>query len=338
MPVSFQRILLTGGTGSLGHALAAFLLAQTTATVLIYSRDEYKQLLMRQQFGEERIRYLLGDVRDLPRLMLACRGVDLVVHTAALKYVDVGEYNPSEFIATNIGGTDNVAKACIERGVQKAIFVSSDKAIQARNLYGSSKATAAALWTCANAYDPQGCVFTTVRYANVTGSRGSVVPLWRDQVARGRVPTLTSCRMSRFWLTLEEAVAAVWFTAQYGMRGHTVVPHLPAYQVVDLLRAVAGEGVEPAIVGERQGEKLAETVMSDDEMATASTYHAVEGTRYYSVPPTAPSWATSAMGPEAVLGYVVTPSVDAERPYRSDVWSWRLGVEELRERLDVLGV
>jgi len=321
----------------LGHALTTFLLAHTDATILIYSRDEYKQLLMRQHFDPRRMRYFLGDVRDLRRLTLALHDVDLVIHGAALKYVDVGEYNPSEILATNVHGTQNVIDACRLAHVQRAVFISSDKAVHSVNIYGHSKALASCLWIQANSYTPQATEYVCVRYANVTGSRGSVVPTWRAQCAEGVPPSLTDCRMSRFWLTLDEAVALVWFTAQHGVRGSTLVPHLPAYQVMDLLRAVVGEDIVPTIIGARQGEKIAEILMTDEEMDHAVTYQSENFILYYGIPPTAPSWDTQAYT-DPIPGYNMEPWMDAERPYCSDTWSSRLSVDDLRQRLALAGV
>ena len=327
----FERILLTGGTGSLGQALTTFLLANTDATLCIYSRDEYRQYLMRQKYGEGRLRYFIGDVRDLPRMTLALHGVDLCIHTAALKFVDAGEYNPTEVIATNVTGTQNVITACMINGVTRALFISSDKAVYSIQTYGHSKAIGEKLWTRANGYMPHGTSFSSVRWGNVTGSRGSVLNLWRQQLAAGVRPSLTSDTMSRFWLTLPEAVSHVWWAAQHAERGSILVPHLPAYNVLDLLRAVTDQ--PPAVIGVRPGEKLAECLATDAELASASLVRQVPTgvPLYYQIPPVNPSW-------EAAVPWPIhdTYMVQSHTPmtYISDTWPWRLGVPELKALLE----
>ena len=338
---AFHTYLITGGTGSFGQAMTAFLLAQTDATIRIYSRSELLHAQMRQRFGEARVRYCLGDVRDLARLQTALVDVDVCFHAAALKHVDLGQYNPSEVIATNILGTENVASACRTMGVQRAIFLSSDKGCHPVNVYGASKLLGQELWCRCNAYSPHRTQYAAVRYGNVATSRGSVLPRWRQQLLETQPLTLTDPRMSRFWITLPEAVQVAWFAAHYAPRGASLVPHLPAYRVPALAEAVIREyapagmaAVSIEHVGMRPGEKLAETLASDDELATALTYTTDGATPlYYALPPVAPSWAMPAV-PEwpAPLGgtWLQRP---VEAPYRSDVWSYQLTVPELQARL-----
>lgn len=339
--MTFSRILITGGTGSLGHALVPLLLAETDATIIVYSRDEYKQLQMRQQFGDDRLRYFIGDVRDLHRLQLALHGVDLCIHAAALKYVDVAEYNPAEVVSTNINGTMNVMDACRLCDVRRAILVSSDKAVDCCTLYGATKLSAERLWSQANSYTPHGTEYTTIRYANVTGSRGSVVPIWRSQLARGEPLTLTDRAMTRFWITLPEAAALVWWTAQHAIRGHVIVPDLPAYGVADLLRAVAPDvpGTPSAFecIGVRMGEKMAEVLMSDYEFSQALIYQVQTQEQWmlYSIPPLAPSWPLPEMESASSSAYSVSYCT-VRPPYRSDVWPYRLSREDLAARLTAL--
>lgn len=328
-------VLITGGTGSLGQAMARFLLEHTDATIRIYSRDEYKQSEMCKQFGEERMRYFLGDVRDLSRLHVACIGVDLAIHAAALKKIEAGEYNIEEFVKTNVYGTQNVIAACRTMGIKQAIFVSTDKAVHAINGYGFSKGIAERLWVRANTYTPTETCYAAVRYGNVHCSRGSVVPFWQQQRITGQSLTLTSPLMTRFWMSIEEAVRLVWFAANYAPRGSILVPHLPAYYVVDLLQAVWGDGMPDFVIGGlRPGEKLAEQLLNDAESATTLLYGAAPGhLDYYCIPPVDPSW------PMAPWQDWPTPQrgqwepFPVEEVYTSDRWPWRLSVDELRERL-----
>lgn len=328
----YERIAITGATGSLGQALVAFFIANTDSTILVISRDEYKQYQMRHRFGDTRLRYFLGDVRDLARMTLALNDVDLCIHAAALKYVDIGEYNPTEVIATNVSGTQNVITACIVNRVGRAICISSDKAVESRNLYGHSKAVAEKLWIRANGYAPHGTEFVLVRYGNCTGSRGSIVPLWHQQVGAGVPPSLTSNAMSRFWLTLHEAVQHVWWAAQYAERGSILVPHLPAYHVADLCAAVTDR--EPVIIGVRPGEKLAECLATEAELASASLVRARPTgiPLYYSIPAVAPSWEQSPYWP--YLEDSMMQPYTGEIRYTSDTWPWRLGVPELKALLE----
>ncbi len=338
MPEPFATCLITGGTGSLGHALTRFLLDHTLYTIRIYSRDELKQAVMRQTFGEERVRYLLGDVRDQARLNTAMIGVDLVVHAAALKHIDAGEYSPEEFVKTNIQGTANVISACRTMGVAKAALISTDKSCQPINLYGATKLVAERLWTRANSYSPQGTSYVAVRYGNVIGSRGSVLETWRQALHDGKPLGLTHPDMTRFHLSLPDAVAIAWFAAQYAPRGSMLVPHLPAYGVKALAQAVVAEAgvpweqVEWRDIGIRPGEKLHESLMSDEERETVLTYTEDGCTpKYYCIPPVAPSWKMPPVEEWGGAGpWERWPLTQA---YRSDVWPWRLTADHLRVRL-----
>jgi len=337
----FRTIAIVGGTGSFGHAMAAFLLANTDAVIRIVSRDELKQGQMRAIYGDDRMRYLLGDVRDLPRMQTALHGVDLVFHAAALKHVDKGEYDGNEFVKTNIVGTENVATASRLEGVKKAVFLSTDKSVSPVNTYGATKMVAERLWVRTNAYAPHGTHFTAVRYGNVSGSRGSVIPLWREQIANDLPVTITHLEMSRFWITLEEAVQLAWFAATYGPRGYVMVPRLPAYRIMDLAKALLPQDQVPDVAwrftGMRPGEKLAEELMTSYELADAITYWRQNVPVYYGVPPLTPSWAMRLHdGWDKEKGHRWAYDYEMPSTYQSGTWPWRLSIDDLRKMLQNL--
>lgn len=266
-----MSVLITGGTGSFGHAMTAKLLADGCERVVIYSRDEVKQDAMRVQFKDDsRLRFFLGDVRDKERLLRAMHGVETVYHAAALKRVPQCEYNPVEAIKTNILGSINVCDAAIDAKVKCVVALSTDKSAAPVNLYGATKLCVEKVVTAYNAYAPGQTRFMCVRYGNVAGSRGSVIPLWREQVAKGERIQLTDPGMTRFWITLAEAVALAQ-RATEGRGGETFIPHLPAYLITQLARAV-GVGSMPVIVGLRPGEKMHESMLSEDELHLARDY------------------------------------------------------------------
>jgi UDP-N-acetylglucosamine 4,6-dehydratase len=262
-----KSILITGGTGSLGKALVKFLLANTyVRRVAIFSRDELKQHHMKTEFGgDDRLRWFLGDIRDIERLKLALHEVDYVIHAAALKQVDTGEYNPMEFIKTNVLGSQNVIDAAIESGVKKIVALSTDKASSPINLYGATKLTADKLFVAANNYGyKRGTISSVVRYGNVMGSRGSVIPYFRDLAAQGKKLPITDLRMTRFWISIEEAVKFVLDSLEMMEGGELYVPRIPSMKIVDLARAVAPESALEEI-GMRPGEKLHEEMISSDD-------------------------------------------------------------------------
>lgn len=253
-----KTVLITGGTGSLGHALTKRFLKDGVKKLIILSRDEFKQGEMERKFREPNIRFFLGDVRDDKRLHRAFDGVDIVVHAAALKQVPKLEYNPSEAIKTNIIGTQNVIDACCIMGVEKAVFISTDKAVQPINLYGGTKMVAEKLWLASNAYDKT--KFTAVRYGNVIGSRGSVVPLFQELKAQGiKEFPITDKNMTRFWITLDEAVDLV--VMAISCEGvEPVVPMAPAMNICDIARAIDPE-CKLEEIGIRPGEKVHEMLV-----------------------------------------------------------------------------
>jgi UDP-N-acetylglucosamine 4,6-dehydratase len=259
-------VLVTGGTGSFGKKFISILLEEyDPAKVIVYSRDELKQHEMRAAgYDYPNLRYFIGDVRDLPRLKRAMRGVDIVVHAAALKQVPACEYNPMEAIKTNILGSSNVVDAALDSQVKRVLALSTDKAVNPVNLYGATKLAAEKLVVQSNSYaggkEPR---LSCVRYGNVVGSRGSVVPVFLRQRESG-VLTITDERMTRFWLSLEQGVRFVIRSIEQMKGGEVFVPKIPSMNVVDLAKAIAPEA-EIKYIGIRPGEKLHEMLISRDE-------------------------------------------------------------------------
>ena len=261
-----KTIVLTGGTGSFGRRFTETLLRHHNPKALrIFSRDELKQHDMDKHFHDERLRFFLGDVRDKDRLVRAMTGADLVVHAAALKQVPACEYNPLEAVKTNILGAANIIDAAIDRNVARVIALSTDKAVNPVNLYGATKLCAEKLFVQGNSYAGEGQTrFACIRYGNVVGSRGSVVPLFREQARQAGEITLTDERMTRFWLTLDRGVDFVLSCGERMLGGEVFVPKIPSTRVVDLAEAVA-PGVRRRVTGIRPGEKLHEVLLTEDE-------------------------------------------------------------------------
>ena len=269
-----KSILVTGGTGSFGKRFVERVLERyNPKKLIILSRDELKQFEMRQELMEQfpkdktdRLRFFLGDVRDRDRLDLAFRGVDLVIHAAALKQVPAAEYNPSECIHTNILGAENVVRACLNNRVKKVIALSTDKACSPINLYGATKLASDKTFVAANNLSGDiGTRFSVVRYGNVAGSRGSVGPLFKRLLDKGATELpITDERMTRFWITLDQGVSFVLSCIEMMRGGEIFVPKIPASKVVDLAKAMA-PGLPTRIVGIRPGEKLHEAMISADD-------------------------------------------------------------------------
>ena len=260
-------ILITGGTGSLGKSLVSYLLNETKVRrIAIFSRDELKQQQLRKDFQDDpRLRWFIGDVRDLDRLKRAFHDVDFVIHAAALKQVDTGEYNPMEFIKTNVLGSQNVIDAAIESGVKRVVALSTDKASSPINLYGATKLTADKLFVAANNYSfSYGTTFSVVRYGNVMGSRGSVIPFFQELAKQGEPLPITDLRMTRFWISINEAVKFIVESLQMMTGGELYVPKIPSMKIVDLARAVSPSSKLNEI-GMRPGEKLHEEMISADD-------------------------------------------------------------------------
>lgn len=262
-----KSILITGGTGSFGKSYTQTLLANyQPRKIIIFSRDEHKQFEMAQSFNAACMRYFLGDVRDLARLMQACQGVDYIIHAAALKQVPAAEYNPMECIKTNINGAENVIQAAIANKVKRIIALSTDKAACPVNLYGATKLASDKLFVAANnMVGDQDTRFSVVRYGNVVGSRGSVVPFFEKMIAEGAESLpITDEKMTRFWITLEQGVAFVLKNFSRMRGGEIFVPKIPSIRIVDLAKAMAPE-MPLEVVGIRPGEKLKETMCPEDD-------------------------------------------------------------------------
>jgi UDP-N-acetylglucosamine 4,6-dehydratase len=316
-----RTILLTGGTGSFGHHFARTALDHwNPRTIRIFSRDELKQSEMQRSFDDDRLRFLIGDVRDRDRMRRAVAGADIVIHAAAMKQVPACEYNPFEAVQTNILGTQNVAEACIEAGIPRAVALSTDKAVSPASLYGATKLCAEKLFVQANVYaGPNDVRLSCVRYGNVVGSRGSVVPLFRNQKKTGEL-TVTDERMTRFWITLDQAVQLVADSVATMAGGEVFIPKIPSTRVTDLAEAIA-PGVAIRYTGIRAGEKLHEVLITSDEAR-----HTFDMDWCYVVVPEHPFWASRATNHGA--------RVDEEFYYSSDSNTEWLDVKQLRELLD----
>ncbi len=263
-----KSVLITGGTGSFGKKFVQILLEHyKPERLIVFSRDELKQFEMSQRWSKKRypmIDYILGDVRDKERLTRVCHGIDYVIHAAALKQVPAAEHNPSEYIKTNVLGAMNVIDAAQANGVKKVVALSTDKACNPINLYGATKLCSDKLFVAVNAYHGSNTTcFAVVRYGNVLGSRGSVIPFFKERAQTGVLP-ITDPRMTRFWITLDQAVHFVIKTLELSKGGEIFVPRIPSMRIVDLAEAVAPE-CEHEIVGIRPGEKLHETLISEDD-------------------------------------------------------------------------
>lgn len=265
-----KSILITGGTGSFGKKLVKIISENwTPRRLVVFSRDELKQYEMAQTYSTdelEYLRYFIGDVRDQARLEMAMRDIDYVIHAAALKHVPIAEYNPMECVKTNIMGAENVVNASIRAGVKRVIALSTDKAASPINLYGATKLASDKIFCAANNLSGRdGCRFSVVRYGNVVGSRGSVVPFFKKLVAEGtdHLP-ITDERMTRFWITLEQGVNFVLSSLELMHGGEIFVPKIPSTRVVDLAKSIA-PNLPHKVVGIRPGEKLHETMVAEDD-------------------------------------------------------------------------
>ena len=286
MSLTGKTILVTGGTGSFGKKFAEIVLREhEPKTIRIFSRGELLQLQMRQLFDNDpRLRFFIGDVRDKGRLSRAMNGVDIVVHAAALKQVPACEYNPIAAIRTNIDGAANVIDAAIDNKVEKVIAISTDKAVHPINLYGATKLVAEKLFAQGNTYAGKGGTrFSVVRYGNVVGSRGSVIPLFLKQRENGKI-TITDERMTRFWITLEQGIRFVIDCIDGMQGGEVFVPKIPSMKLMDLADAVA-PGAQKEITGIRTGEKINEVLLTEEEAS-----HAREFEDHFVVEPEYPFW------------------------------------------------
>ena len=264
-------VLITGGTGSLGQALTRRLLENGVKTIRIFSRNENKQIEMESKFNDNRLRFLLGDIRDKERLVRATEGVDIVFHAAALKHVPKIEYNPFESIKTNVIGSQNVIDACLEANVEKAICIGTDKAVSPLNTYGATKLLMEKLFVTANNYlDPKkhATKFIAVRYGNVLGSSGSVVPKFIEQIKNKKKITITDKQMTRFSITMSEALDFILKSAEYGQGSEIFVPKIRAYTISEIKNSLTEilDDYGEEEIGIRPGEKLHETLINSDEI------------------------------------------------------------------------
>lgn len=262
-----KSILITGGTGSFGQKFTEIVFKNYKPTkLIIFSRDEYKQFEMRKKFPEDKypIRYFLGDIRDLQRLHRAFHGVDVVIHAAALKQVPAAEYNPFEFVKTNVVGAENIINAAIDQNVKSVLALSTDKAVNPINLYGATKLCAERLFIAGNNYSGEAkTIFSVARYGNVLGSRGSVIPLFLEKRKTGKIP-ITDTNMTRFWITLNRAVYFVLKRLEAMCGGEIFVPIIPSMRIMDVFKAIAPD-CEYEVIGMRPGEKLHEVLMTAEE-------------------------------------------------------------------------
>jgi UDP-N-acetylglucosamine 4,6-dehydratase len=284
-----KTVLITGGTGSFGKRFTDVVLNRyKPKKLIIFSRDELKQFEMHAKWGEDKypnIRYFIGDVRDRDRLYRAFDGVDVVIHAAALKQVPAAEYNPIEAVKTNVLGAANVIDAAIDRGVERVVALSTDKAASPINLYGATKLCSDKLFVAANSYSgAHNTRFSVVRYGNVVGSRGSVVPFFLQRRKTGKLP-ITDPRMTRFWITLEQGVEFVLASLERMTGGEIFVPKIPSMKLTDLARVI-GPDCEMEIIGKRPGEKVHELMVGEDDASNT-----VEHDRYFAILPTAKKWS-----------------------------------------------
>jgi UDP-N-acetylglucosamine 4,6-dehydratase len=264
-----QVVLVTGGTGSFGQAFVKAALRSRARKIIVFSRDEQKHYAMERSFQDPRLRFFVGDIRDRDRLQSALRGVDIVVHAAAMKHVPICEYNPIEAVHTNVAGARNLIEAALSAGVGRVLALSTDKAVAPANLYGATKLCMEKLLVAANAYaGDRPTRYAIVRYGNVMGSAGSVIPLFRSQRGTGAL-TITDERMTRFWIEMAEAVGLVLRGLRQMAGGEIFVPKLPTSDIGTLAEAVA-PGVPRQTIGIRPGEKLHEVLISVEEARRAS--------------------------------------------------------------------
>ena len=317
-----STILITGGTGSFGNTFLPMTLARyNPKKIIVFSRDEMKQWDMAKKFvGDERVRFFIGDVRDKDRLYRALDGVDYVIHAAATKIVPTAEYNPFECIKTNVNGAMNLIDACIDKGIKGVVALSTDKASSPTNLYGATKLTSDKLFVSGNSYSGEhGTRFSVVRYGNVMGSRGSVIPFFMSIRDTGLLP-ITDERMTRFMITLEQGVELVWHAFEDMVGGEIYVKKIPSMKVTDLAKVIAPEA-KHEIVGIRPGEKLHEQMIGTED--SLYTYDYPE---HYKILPALHSWDLDANriknGKRVQEGFSYTSDNNSEWMTPEDLRVW----------------
>ena len=317
-----KTILVTGGTGSFGKMFTSLLLEEWNPdSIRIFSRGELLQWEMQQNNHDDRLRFLIGDVRDRDRLYRAMNDVDVVVHAAALKQVPAAEYNPMEAVKTNIDGASNIINASIDNGVERVMALSTDKAVHPVNLYGATKMVAEKLFVQGNAYaGGKRTRFACTRYGNVVGSRGSIIPLFVEQRKQGRV-TITDERMTRFWLTLEQGARFVAQRIETMKGGEIFVPKIPSMRIADLAEVIA-PGCDVEIIGIRPGEKLHEILLTEDEAR-----HSKDMADYFVIEPELRFWNKNS-------GHVGKPLPEGFRYTSESNTAW-LDADELISMVDI---
>lgn len=326
-----KTILITGGTGSFGKKFIEMIFENyTPEKVIIYSRDEFKQDAVKRKFSAlltldqfKRLRFFIGDVRDKDRLYRALRTVDYVIHAAAMKQVPACEYNPFEAIKTNIHGAQNLIDAALDRGVKKVVALSTDKAVSPVNLYGGTKLVSDKLFVSANAYSGQeGTRFSVVRYGNVAGSRGSVIPFFKKLIEEGctELP-ITHMEMTRFWITLEEGVDLVFKALEEFKGGETYISKIPSFRIADLAQAMAPKAILKE-VGIREGEKIHEVMVSRDD-----SRHTYEYEDHYIIYPHTEWWKSER---HFTHGGKLVKNGFKYSSHKNDQW---LSAQQLQEKL-----
>jgi UDP-N-acetylglucosamine 4,6-dehydratase len=317
-----MTILITGGTGSFGHKFVRMTLEKyNPQKLIIFSRDEMKQWEMAKLFpNEPRLRFFIGDVRDKERLYRALDGVDLVVHAAATKIVPTAEYNPFECVKTNVMGAMNLIDAAIDKRVKAVVALSTDKASSPINLYGATKLTSDKLFVAGNSYSGgHDTSFSVVRYGNVMGSRGSVIPFFMTQKESGSLP-ITDTRMTRFMISLEEGVELVWHAFEDMVGGEIYVKKIPSMKVTDLARAVAPDAKQE-VVGIRPGEKLHEQMIGAED-----SYFTYEYPEHFKILPNINNWGTCAKrikdGKKVSDGFIYASDSNSEWMSEGDLQQW----------------
>lgn len=328
-----KSILITGGTGSFGKRFTQRILEEyNPQKIIIYSRDEFKQDLMKKEFREkfpdkvDKLRFFIGDVRDKDRLYRALKGVDYIIHAAAMKQVPACEYNPFEAIKTNIHGAQNIVDAAIDCGVKKVVALSTDKAVNPINLYGGTKLVSDKLFIAGNAYSGEGgTIFSVVRYGNVAGSRGSVIPFFKSLLEKGeKILPITDYRMTRFWITLDEGVDLVFKALKESKGGETYISKIPSFKITDLAMAMNPDG-DIKEVGIREGEKLHEVMVTKDDSRMTYEYD-----KHYIVYPHFEWWKLESHFTPG--GRLIEPGFE----YDSSTNSKWLNIEQLRQALHEL--
>lgn len=331
-----KSILITGGTGSFGQKFVRTIInTWDVKRLVVLSRDELKQYEMAHEMRQEmspenfaKLRFFIGDVRDGPRVQMAMRGIDFVVHAAALKHVPIAEYNPMECIKTNLLGAENIIEAAIANNVEKVIALSTDKACNPINLYGATKLASDKSFVAANNLVGDGQTrFSVVRYGNVVGSRGSVVPFFRNIAANGTEIPITDARMTRFWITLQQGVNFVLSNFQMMQGGEVFVPKIPSTKITDLATVIAPD-LPTREIGIRPGEKLHEMMISEDD-----AYVTVDLGDRYAIEPAFAEYQRKSLNEV----YGATPVAD-RFSYSSGTNDWWLDNAEMSKMLDVAGV